>query len=214
VIVENAFTVAAPMDAVFDALRDVRTVLPCLDARVTEVVDDHTARGELTIPMGEATMVFHGTLRVGEADREAGAITFEAVGRGAGEAAAQGRLAVRLRESAGATTVSVQADVDVAHAPLQVDADGTERAARTLFARLGDQVTRRIARAEPRPVRGTVRLVAPPVPRPVRTRRGLLAGVVAQVQRHPWIVPAAVLGATALVLVVRARGTGPEPPLD
>lgn len=210
-IVENAFTVAAPMDAVFDALRDVRTVLPCLDARVVEVVDDHTARGELTVPMGEATMVFHGTLRVGEADREAGAITFEAIGHGAGEAAAQGRLAVRLRESAGATTVSVQADVDLAHAPLPVDAGGTERAARTLFARLGDQVSSRIARAEPVPVRGTVRLMAPPVPRPVRTRRGLLARVAGQVQRHPWIVPAAVLGTTALVLVLRSRSAAGQP---
>src|SRR5258708_38094642 len=112
-IVENAFTVAAPMDDVFAALRAARTVLPCLDARVTEVVDDHTARGELTIPMGDATMVFSGTLRVGEADRQAGAITFEAVGHGAGSASAQGRMSVRLRESAGRTTGSGQGGIEM-----------------------------------------------------------------------------------------------------
>src|SRR5258706_16055037 len=100
-ILENAFPVAAPMDEVFDALRDVRPVLPCLDARVTEVVDDHTARGELTIPLGDDTMVLSGTLRVGEADRDAGAITFEAVAHGAGDASAQGHMWVGLRESAG-----------------------------------------------------------------------------------------------------------------
>jgi carbon monoxide dehydrogenase subunit G len=197
-IVENAFTVAAPMDEVFDALRDVRTVLPCLDARVTEVVDDHTARGELTLPLGEDTMVFRGTLRVGEADREAGAITFEAVGHGAGSASAQGRMWVRLRESAGSTTVSVHADVDVGAVP--IDSDDTQRAARTLFSRLGSEVAERIARDdEVPPVRGTVRLVAPPVPTPAQRNRG----IVGVLQRNPWLVVAAVVSAGALVLLLR-----------
>jgi len=200
-IVENAFTVAAPMDVVFDALRDVRTMLPCLDARVVEVVDGHTARGELTIPMGENTMVLSGTLRVGEADREAGAITFEAVGHGSGEAAAQGRLSVRLRESAGATTVSVHADVDMRDTPLDVDGERTSRAARTLFSRLGEEVSGRIARDQPVTVRGTVKLMAPAVPSPAAQPRG----VVGLVRRHPWVIPAALLGATALILVSRRR---------
>ena len=199
-IVENAFTVAAPMDVVFDTLRDVRTMLPCLDARVLEIVDGHTARGELTIPMGAATMVFSGTLRVGEADREAGAITFEAVGRGAGEAAAQGRMSVRLRESAGATTVSVQADVD---ANLGVDSDGTQRAARRLFARLGDEVAQRISRDEKPPVRGTVRMMAPPVPTRARVQHGPADALAAQIGRRPWLVPAALLGAILLLLTLR-----------
>ena len=194
-ILENAFTVAAPMDEVFDALRDVRTVLPCLDARVTEVVDDHTARGELTLPLGDDTMVFSGTLRVGEADRDAGAITFEAVAHGAGDASAQGRMWVRLRESAGTTTVSVHADVDLA--PMVVGSDDTQRAARTLFSRLGDEVAGRIAREETQTVRGTVRLMAPPVPTPAR-RGGLL-------QRAPWIVPLGLMGLVALLLLLRRR---------
>jgi uncharacterized protein len=202
-IVENAFTVAAPMDVVFDTMRDVRTMLPCLDARVLEIVDGHTARGELTIPMGDNTMVFSGTLRVGEADREAGAITFEAVGRGAGEAAAQGRMSVRLRESAGATTVSVQADVEVADASLGVDADKTQRAARRLFARLGKEVAERISREEEPPVRGTVRMMAPPVPTHATVQRGLGATLTAQIRRHPWLLPAAVLGAVVLLLALR-----------
>ena len=199
-IVENAFTVAAPMDEVFDALRDVRTVLPCLDARVTEVVDDHTARGELTIPMGDDTMVLRGTLRVGEADREAGAITFEAVGHGAGSAAAQGRMWVRLRESAGSTTVSVHADVDVR--PVSLDSDETHRVARTLFMRLGSEVAERIARDDDvPPVRGTVRLVAPPVPTPAQRHSGIAGAV----QRNPWLVIAAVLTAGALLMLLRSR---------
>jgi uncharacterized protein len=204
VIVENAFTVAAPMDDVFDALRDVRTVLPCLDARVTEVVDGHTARGELTIPMGEATMVFAGTLCVGEADREAGAITFEAVGHGAGDAAAHGRMSVRLRESSGSTTVSVQADLDVARTPLPVDGEDGGRAAGRLFARLGGAVTERIARGEQHTVRGTVRLMAPPVPVPARPT-GALRTLRVQLSQRPWLMPAALMGATALVLVLRGR---------
>jgi len=200
-IVENAFTVAAPMDDVFDALRDVRTVLPCLDARITEVVDDHTARGELTIPMGDDTMVFSGTLRVGEADRQAGAITFEAVGRGADDASAQGRMWVRLRESQGSTTVSVQADVDMTSTPLHASSDDTQRAARRLFSRLGDEVAVRIARHDEPAVRGTVRLMAPPVPSPADAPRG----IVGLVRRNPWLVPAALCGAAAALAVAARR---------
>ena len=204
-IVENAFTVAAPMDEVFDTLRDVRTMLPCLDARVTEVVDGHTARGEMTIPMGDDTMVFAGTLRVGEADREAGAITFEVQGRGAGRATAFGTLAVRLRESAGSTTVSMHADVDVADAPLSFDGDGAEQAALRIFSRLGDEVTVRIGRDEPPVVRGVVRLQAPPVPRPADAPDNLPDAVAEQARRHPWMVPAVLLGAAALAVALRRR---------
>jgi uncharacterized protein len=201
-IVENAFTVAAPMDEVFDALRDVRTVLPCLDARVTEVVDDHTARGELTIPMGDATMVFSGTLRVGEADRQAGAITFEAVGLGAGSASAQGRMSVRLRESAGSTTVSVQADLAMADTLPGVDSDDTQRAARNLFTRLGTEVAERIARDDAVSVRGTVRLEAPPVPTPADQPRGVLG----YARRHPLLVAGVVIAGVGLVVITRRRG--------
>jgi carbon monoxide dehydrogenase subunit G len=203
-ILENAFTVAASMDDVFDTLRDVRTMLPCLDARVTEVVDGHTARGELTVPMGDDTMVFAGTLRVGDADRQAGAITFEAVGRGAGSATAQGTLAVRLRESAGSTTVSMHADVDISDAPLHLDGDGAERAAMGLFARLGDEVTRRIGYEQPA-VRGTVRLEAPPVPTPADGPSTVPAMLAEEVRRHPWVGPAALVGLAMLAATLRRR---------
>ena len=206
-IVENAFTVAAPMDEVFDALRDVRTVLPCFDARISEVVDDHTARGEVTIPMGDATMVFSGTLRIGEADRQAGAITFVATAQGAGSASAHGRMRVRLRESAGSTTVSVEADIDVADTdpPLRVDGEDTRRAARALFTRLGGEVAERLARHAEPTVRGTVRLVAPPVPTPANRPRGLIGAV----RRHPLVIPTVLLGAAAVVIALqRDRDAG------
>jgi carbon monoxide dehydrogenase subunit G len=204
-IVENAFSVEAPMDDVFDTLSDVRTVLPCLDARVTEVVDSHTARGELTIPMGDATMVFSGTLRVGEADREAGAITFAVAGHGAGMATAQGTLAVRLRESSGSTTVSMHADVDVADSPLRLDGDDARQAALGLFARLGDEVARRIGRHEPPTVRGTVRLDAPPVPTPADAPSNLPDAVAIEVRQHPWLLPATLVGLAAAAALLRRR---------
>jgi carbon monoxide dehydrogenase subunit G len=192
------------MDDVFDTLRDVRTMLPCIDARVTEVVDGHTARGEVTIPMGDDTMVFRGTLRVGEADREAGAITFEVSGRGAGNASARGTLAVRLRESDGSTAVAMQADLDVADAPLRLDGEGPARAADALFARLGDEVTRRVAVEAPK-VRGTVRLMAPPVPTPADGPANLPGAVAVEVRRRPWVVPATLLGLAAAAVVLRSR---------
>jgi len=109
---------------------------------------------------------------------------------------------VRLRESAGSTTVSVHADVDMTETPLHVGADDTQRAARRLFSRLGDEVAVRIARDVEPAVRGTVRLVAPPVPTPAGAPRGL-AGLV---RRNPWVVPAALCGgAAALAVALRRR---------
>jgi uncharacterized protein len=206
-IVENAFTVNAAMDDVFDTLRDVRTMLPCLDARVTEIVDGHTARGELTVPMGDATMVFSGTLRVGETDREAGAITFEVSGRGAGNATARGTLAVRLRESSGSTMVAMHADVDVSDAPLRLDGDAASSAALGLVHRIGDEVTRRIGLVEAPPVRGTVRLMAPPVPSPAAAPANLPGALAGEVRRRPWRVPAPLVGLAAAAAVLRSRRT-------
>jgi carbon monoxide dehydrogenase subunit G len=204
-IVENAFTVDAPMDDVFDTLRDVRTMLPCIDARVTEIVDGHTARGELTVAMGEDTMVFRGTLRVGETDREAGAITYEVSGRGAGNATARGTLAVRLRESSGSTTVAMQADMDVSDAPLHLDTEGASDAARGLFQRIGDEVSRRIGTVEPPLVRGTVRLMAPPVPTPADAPANLPGALAGEMRRRPWLVPAALIALAAAAAVLRSR---------
>jgi carbon monoxide dehydrogenase subunit G len=207
-IVENAFTVDAPMDDVFDTLRDVRTMLPCIDARVTEIVDGHTARGELTVAMGEDTMVFRGTLRVGETDREAGAITYEVSGRGAGNATARGTLAVRLRESSGSTTVAMQADMDVSDAPLHLDTESASDAARGLFQRIGDEVSRRIGTVEPPLVRGTVRLMAPPVPIPADAPANLPGALGGEMRRRPWLVPAALIGLAAAAAVMRSRRSG------
>ena len=209
-IVENAFAVAAPMDDVFDALRDVRTILPCLDARVSEVVDGHTARGEMTIAAGDDTMVFSGTLRVGEADREAGAITYEVSARGAGEASARGTLAVRLLESSGSTAVAMQADIDVSGAPLRLEGDAASQATRDMLVRLGDEVTRRIG-SDPPQVRGTVRLVAPPVPSPAGAPANLPDAVAGGMRRRPWVVPALLLGAAAAAVVMRSLTSRSSP---
>jgi len=164
------------------------------------------------VPMGDDTMVFAGTLRVGEADREAGAITFEVTGHGAGRATARGRLAVRLRESdSGTTTVSMHADVNVAHSPLHLDGDGPRDAARRVLSRLGDEVTARLVSDEPAPIRGTVKLAAPPVPVPAGRPANLPAAFAEQMRRRPWLVPAALLGGASLVLLVMRRG-GKETP--
>jgi carbon monoxide dehydrogenase subunit G len=206
-IVENAFTVDAPMDDVFDTLRDVRTVLPCIDARVSEVVDGHTARGEVTIPMGpmgDATMVFHGTLRVGDSDREAGAITWEARGTGADDATAHGTLAVRLRESNGSTTVAMHADVEISAADFQLrDAGG-------FVQRLGDEVQRRVRRVEPPAVRGTVRMMAPPVPLPADGPSNLPDAMVQGMRRRPWLIPAGLVALAAAAAVLRSRSAGDD----
>ena len=111
---------------------------------------------------------------------------------------------MRLRESEGSTAVAMQADLDVADAPLRLDGDGPAQAALGLLARLGDEVTRRIA-VEPPQVRGTVRLMAPPVPTPADAPANVPDAVAGEVRRRPWVVPATLLGLAAAAVVLRSR---------
>jgi carbon monoxide dehydrogenase subunit G len=114
-ILVNAFTVAAPMDQVYDALNDGTLVAANLPgARRSGRLDERTVKGELRLVLGKTPIPYRGTLRLDEADREAGAMALTVEAReGRGQGTARAAVALRLRESRGSTTVSLRSELEV-----------------------------------------------------------------------------------------------------
>ena len=111
VILQSAFTLPVPVDEAFDLLVDPEAVAASLPgARPTE---PGAAEGELDVDAGFATVTVRGHVQPDERDRQAGSLTFHALGEeveGGAEVRAGG--AVRLRDAGGITAVAIQLEVD------------------------------------------------------------------------------------------------------
>ena len=64
-LIENEFTVAAPIDFLWAYLLDVEKIAPCMPgAELTEVVDDQNWKGKLNAKFGPVSMSFAGTVTI------------------------------------------------------------------------------------------------------------------------------------------------------
>ncbi|HSD77373.1 MAG TPA: SRPBCC family protein [Solirubrobacteraceae bacterium] len=134
---EQSFTVAAPVDAVWAALVDVQRVAPCLPgAQVTEVGDDGTYHGQFTVKLGPTTAAYNGTLKMEELDEAAHAAVMSARGT---DRRGQGGASATIR-----STVSQEGDVT----RVDVDTDFTITGRLARFGRGGmiEDVSRRLMR--------------------------------------------------------------------
>jgi len=81
VLIENAFTVAKPLDQVWDYLLDVHKVAPCMPgAELTETIDDRNWKGKLTMKFGPVSMSFAGSVTLEERDEAAHRVVLHAKG--------------------------------------------------------------------------------------------------------------------------------------
>jgi carbon monoxide dehydrogenase subunit G len=112
---EQSFTVAAPVEQVWDALIDVQRVAPCLPgAEVTEVGDDGTYHGTFSVKLGPTTAAYRGTLRLEDVDAAGRRVTMSARGtdkRGQGGASAT--IVSFLSEDPDGTRVEVDTDFTI-----------------------------------------------------------------------------------------------------
>ena len=109
----SAIRIGRPAPEVLDALLDAGTVAACLPGgRLIGEVADSTYAGELHLRIGPVQAVYAGTVRLDNADRDAGTATLHASGweRG-GQGRADASVTLRV-ESRGATTrVLISADL-------------------------------------------------------------------------------------------------------
>ena len=114
-LIENEFTVAAPIDLLWSYLLDVEKIAPCMPgAELTEVVDDRNWKGKLNAKFGPVSLSFAGTVVMEERDDTAHRVVLAAKGMEAkGKGAANAKVSSWLEPgpTGDTTTVKMQADI-------------------------------------------------------------------------------------------------------
>jgi carbon monoxide dehydrogenase subunit G len=117
-ILDNEFTVAAPVDRVWAYFLDVPNLAPCLPGATLVGEDgDGTYRGKVVAALGPVKLNFSGTARIVEADEAAHRMVLKADGsedRGRGEA--EMTITATMRPEDGGTRVSVAQDLSISGA--------------------------------------------------------------------------------------------------
>ena len=123
-LIENEFTVAAPIDFLWNYLLDVEKIAPCMPgAELTEVVDDKNWKGKLNAKFGPVSMAFAGTVTIESRDDAAHRVVLSAKGmeqKGKGAANAKVTSWLEPGPSDGVTTVKMEADITLTGAAAQL----------------------------------------------------------------------------------------------
>jgi uncharacterized protein len=109
----SAIRIGRPAPEVLDALLDAGTVAACLPgSRLIGEVADSTYAGELHLRIGPKQAVYTGTVRLDNADRDAGTATLHASGweRG-GQGRADASVTLRVESRGAGTRVLISADL-------------------------------------------------------------------------------------------------------
>jgi carbon monoxide dehydrogenase subunit G len=112
---EQSFTVAAPVEDVWDALVDVERIAPCLPgAEITGQAPDGSYEGNFTVKLGPTTASYRGSLKMDSLDEASRTATMHAKGTDKrGQGGANATIVSTLREEGGATTVDVVTDFTI-----------------------------------------------------------------------------------------------------
>ena len=112
---EQSFTVAAPVEQVWDMLVDVERVAPCLPgAEITGQRPDGSYEGNFTVKLGPTTAAYRGSLRMDSLDEASRTATMHAKGTDKrGQGGANATIVSTLREEGGETTVDVIKDFTI-----------------------------------------------------------------------------------------------------
>ena len=112
---EQSFSVAAPVEQVWDALIDVERIAPCLPgAEITGQAPDGSYEGNFTVKLGPTTASYRGSLKMDSLDEASRTATMHAKGTDKrGQGGANATIVSTLREEGGETTVDVITDFTI-----------------------------------------------------------------------------------------------------
>jgi uncharacterized protein len=111
----SAIRISRPAPEVLDALLDAGTVAACLPgSRLIGEVADNTYAGELRLRIGPMHAVYAGTVRLDNADRDAGTATLHASGwEQGGHGRADASVTLRVESRGGSTRVLISAELTI-----------------------------------------------------------------------------------------------------
>jgi carbon monoxide dehydrogenase subunit G len=118
---DNAFEVPLPPDQAWPVLMNIQGIAPCMPgAKLTEVVDDKTYKGDISVRLGPVALTFAGLIKFEEIDDARHTARVKAQGTDAkGRGAAQAAATFRLEPIEAGSKVLVHTDLTLSGAVAQ-----------------------------------------------------------------------------------------------
>jgi uncharacterized protein len=148
VLIENEFRATAPVEELWAFLLDVERIAPCMPgAELTEVVDDRTWKGRISMKFGPVAMVFAGTVALQDRDDAAHRVVLSAKGmEQKGKGAANASVTSWLEPAGeGATIVKMRADISLTGAAAQLSRGLMPEVSRKLTQQFADCLEQTLA---------------------------------------------------------------------
>ena len=111
--IDNAFEVPVPIDEAWAILTDIEGIAPCMPgAELTEVVDETSYKGKVSVRLGPVALVFNGTARFEEIDEARYQARVLASGSDSkGRGGADATVAFHLEPNGSATRVLIHTEL-------------------------------------------------------------------------------------------------------
>lgn len=112
---DNSFDVPLPPDQAWTTLMDIERIAPCMPgAELTEIVDDKTFKGKVSVRLGPVALTFQGTASFEDIDNDAHKANVKAQGADAkGRGGANANVAFHLEPSETGSTVKIHTDLQL-----------------------------------------------------------------------------------------------------
>jgi uncharacterized protein len=208
---DNTFTVAAPIDEVWEAMLDVERVAPCVPgAQVLEQTGDNAYKVAIRVKLGPVSMVYNGDVEVVEQypdDRRAvmSARAMESRGQGTADA----RVEMRLSHDNGTTHGAIHTDVAISGRAAAMGQGIIGDVSARLIDTFAVNLAQMLAAEQPPPPPTAAAPPPPPPPAPPSEPDALpilsvAGGVIGQRLRNPKVL-AGIAGAAIVVWALRRR---------
>jgi hypothetical protein len=118
---DNAFDVPVPVDEAWAILMDIERIAPCVPgAELTEVVDENTYKGKISVKLGPVALTFNGQTQFEEKDGAGHRAKLKAQGTDAkGRGGAHANVSFHMEPSDSGTKVIIHTDLQLSGAVAQ-----------------------------------------------------------------------------------------------
>ena len=118
---DNAFEVPVPVDEAWAILMDIERIAPCVPgAELTEVVDENTYKGKISVKLGPVALTFNGQTQFEEKDGDSHRARLKAQGTDTkGRGGAHANVGFHMEPSDSGTKVIIHTDLQLSGAVAQ-----------------------------------------------------------------------------------------------